>query len=133
MSRLPPLAEEDLSNRCEQCTDDRPFNLLEGGESTHLRGECHGGLLNTHFQMSGLPPFWQRRIYRTDASNALTIDLSICQKGASLITWKWSVRKNVAHVLEVITVKRWHCTNLGNLGKQEIRNPISYFSIWTIK
>ena len=32
------LAEKDLSNRCEQCTDDRPFNLSEDGESTHLRG-----------------------------------------------------------------------------------------------
>ena len=50
------MAEKDLSNRCEQCTDDRPFNLSEGGGSIRLRGECHGGLLNTHFQMSRLPP-----------------------------------------------------------------------------
>ena len=45
------LAEKDLSNRCEQCTDDRPFNLLEDGESTHLRGKCNRGMLNTHLKV----------------------------------------------------------------------------------
>ena len=32
-------------------------------------------------------PFWPREIYWTDVSNALAIDLSICQKTMNLSTW----------------------------------------------
>ena len=39
------LMERDLLYRCEQCTDDGPFNLLRDGESIHLGDECFRSLL----------------------------------------------------------------------------------------